>query len=98
MKKTVWTHPFPELQKRKKGSVKRMSPSEFLKQAPPTYKYYKPSIEYFRKELGEGKEVEMPYLDYTRMFRGYPTHEGRHRAKSAEELGKKKISVWVRKR
>jgi len=53
------------------------------------------SIRYIWERIGRGEELDPPFIDYNRMFRGFPTHEGRHRAFVAYKMGVEKIPVLV---
>ena len=93
-----------------KAKIIYMSPTEFLSKVPSTFdeeiiasqqpeKYYnKSSINFIEGEIARGDKIDIPFLDYTRMFRGYPSHEGRHRTFIAKKLGIKKIPVMVVKK
>lgn len=59
-------------------------------------KYYaKSSIDYIKRQIEKRKKLEPLYLDYTQMWYGFPTHEGRHRAFVAISLGEKEVPVKV---
>lgn len=62
-------------------------------------KYFnKGSIEYLTDKIKKGEDVGPLFLDYSQMFRGWPTHEGRHRAVVAWRLGIGKVPVIVKGR
>jgi hypothetical protein len=76
------------------GEVVEMSPTEYLRRIP----YGKISQEKLGslwKAVSEGKEIAMPYLDYTGKT---VSQEGRHRAKMAFEMGLEKIPVLIIKK
>jgi hypothetical protein len=89
--------------------VVEMSPLDFLAKVPsPCREGYtaledlnlpdcwsQTSINYIMDQVKKGTELEPPILDYTRMFRGFPTHEGRHHAYVAYKLGYDRIPVLV---
>ena len=53
------------------------------------------SLGYLRKAFLEKVKLEPLILDYTKMFRGWPSHEGRHRAYVAKTYGIEKVPVLV---
>lgn len=57
----------------------------------------KGSIKYLTKKYKSTKKIPKGhvFLDYSRMYYGYPTHEGRHTAYVARKLKIKKIPVEV---
>jgi hypothetical protein len=55
----------------------------------------KRSIQKISNNIRRGTEIDMPYLDYERPFRGFPSHEGRHRAYVAYKMGIREIPVIV---
>jgi hypothetical protein len=55
----------------------------------------KSSIDFIMGKVERGEELEPPMLDYTRMFRGFPSHEGRHTAYVAYKLGVERMPVIV---
>jgi hypothetical protein len=55
------------------------------------------SIHYIKNQINKKEKVEIPSLDYSKMYYGYPTHEGRHRAQVAREMHKRRIPVIVRR-
>jgi len=89
--------------------IVEMSPLQFLSKVPSPCRegktakedlnlegcWTESSIRYIEKEITENKPLEAPILDYTKPFRGFPSHEGRHRAYVAYRLGVKKIPVMV---
>lgn len=84
-----------------------MSPDEYLSKTPSTSSelisaarqnendFSESSLKYLRSKAEKGEVFETPYLDYTNMFRGWASHEGRHRAFLAKKLGMSKIPVVV---
>jgi len=89
--------------------VEIMSPLKFLSEVPSPCReghtaledidlqgcWSESSFEYLKNQIREGKKLEAPLLDYSREFRGFPLHEGRHRALLAWELGEIEIPVIV---
>jgi hypothetical protein len=55
----------------------------------------KSSVNFIMGKVERGEELEPPMLDYTRMFRGFPSHEGRHTAYVAYKLGVERMPVIV---
>jgi hypothetical protein len=47
------------------------------------------------EKVKRGEELDPPMLDYTQMFRGFPSHEGRHTAFVAHKLGEAKMPVII---
>jgi len=92
---------------RARAKIVYMSPDEFLRKTPRidthlsaaiTQKekdYDKGSLESIRRGIAQGKSIDIPSLDYSRMWYGWPSHEGRHRAFVAKEMGTKTIPVLV---
>jgi len=90
-----------------KPRIVYMSPHEFLSKVPSIAseniradqqldKWYSvSSIKYIKAQIARGEKINIPFLDYTRMFRGWALHEGRHRAFIAKRMGIKKIPVMV---
>ena len=93
--------------KGEKAKLEWMSPTRFLASVPhphttelPAYwssekDYDKSSLKRVALAYLKGREMEPLLLDYTAMWYGYPTHEGRHRAFVAKELGVEEIPVVV---
>lgn len=89
--------------------IVEMNPLEFLSKTPSPCREGVPasrdidlkgcfsenSIKYITEQIEQGKEIEVPFLDFERPFRGFPTHEGRHRAFVAHRMGVEKIPVMV---
>lgn len=89
--------------------IVEMSPLEYLSKVPSPCRegvtadkdvelkgcFSESSIRYITKQIERGEELDVPFLDYERMFRGFPTHEGRHRAFVAYKMGAKRIPVVV---
>ena len=86
-----------------------MRPEEFLKQCPLsgnihvaalrglhlTQHWSESSISYLTTQIYAGRKLDPLYLDYNNMFLGWPSHEGRHRAWVAINLGIEKVPVIV---
>jgi hypothetical protein len=96
------------LSKHGKAELVWMSPEDFLSKVPhpaterlPAIldlkeKWFSPSsLNWLRNAMMTSVKLEPLYLDYTKMFRGWPSHEGRHRAWVARSLGINKIPVIV---
>ena len=91
----------------KKAKLEWMSPTRFLASVPHPLTtelsaYWSSEKDYDRSSLKrvalaylKGKEMEPLLLDYADIWHGYPTHEGRHRAFVAKELGVEEIPVVV---
>jgi hypothetical protein len=92
----------------KKVELAWMSPDEFLAKVPhpitPTIPalldlreefFSKTSLDYIRKQIMKGEKLPPLLLDYSRMWFGWPTHEGRHRAFVAKTLGIEKVPVLI---
>lgn len=91
------------------GMVVYMSPLEFLEKVPSPCREGRPaswdldmkncwtenSLKAIKRRMARNLELDMPYLDYENVFRGFPTHEGRHTARVAYELGMEEIPVLV---
>lgn len=89
------------------GRLVMMSPDEFLRRSPSMVTaaapaslqrkehYSKSSLDYIRNVIRQGKPVEVPFLDYTDMRAGWPTHDGRHRAFIAKEMHIPRVPVYV---
>jgi len=89
--------------------IVEMSPLEFLSRVPSPCRegvtadkdvdlkgcFSESSVRYIMSQIERGEELDVPLLDYSRMFRGFPTHEGRHRAFVAYKMGIEKIPVLV---
>jgi hypothetical protein len=89
--------------------VTEMSPSEFLSKVPSPCRegatalhdihapdcWSQSSIDAIMEKVKRGEELDPPMLDYTQMFRGFPSHEGRHTAFVAYKLGVAKIPVII---
>lgn len=92
---------------REKTSIKWMSPAMFLVETPalgfPNYPatlmkekdYDAGSLRNLKKRIESGQVMDILYLDYSRMHRKFPAHEGRHRAFLAKQMGIKKVPVLV---
>ena len=92
-----------------KCRVEEMSPLQFLSKVPSPCRegvtadkdidllkcFSESSLHYIMKQIQDGAELEPPYIDYSLEFRGFPGHEGRHRALLAYRLGEKKIPVVI---
>jgi len=89
-----------------RASIVWMSPDEFLSSVPAhgvpgsainmlEWDFDSGSLKNLRKRIDEGKSMDILYLDYTRMFAGYPSHEGRHRAFLAKKMGIKEVPVMI---
>jgi len=86
-----------------------MSPLEFLEKTPSPCAtghtaaadihlkgcFSESSLGYLRERVNEGKPLDALFLDYEKKFRGWPSHEGRHRALLAHRLGEKRVPVIV---
>jgi len=85
-----------------------MSPEEFLSKVPhpamaliPALldlqaRYFsKTSLGYIRKAIMANRKLPPLMLDYTRMWGGFPRHEGRHRAFVSRQMGIQQIPVLV---
>ncbi len=57
--------------------------------------FSKSSITFITNKVKEGEMLDIPFLDFERPFRGFPSHEGRHTALVAETMGVKEIPVLV---
>jgi hypothetical protein len=89
--------------------VTEMSPSEFLSKVPSPCRegatalhdihatdcWSQSSIDAIMEKVKRGEELDPPMLDYTQMFRGFPSHEGRHTAFVAHKLGVAKMPVII---
>jgi hypothetical protein len=53
------------------------------------------SIKFLKKSMKKGTKTAPLYLNFKQRFRGYPSHEGRHRAFVSTLLGFKKVPVIV---
>lgn len=71
---------------------KTMKPSEFLEKAPKIH-LDRDSIENIKKVIRKGEKIENLWLEYRE--NKLEEHEGRHRAKALQELGIKKIPVFL---
>lgn len=104
-KNVDWVLPFRDVN----GKVVFMSPLTFLSKVPSPCRtgytarqdlklkgcWCQSSIKFLERKIRKGESLEMPWLDYTHMFAGFPLHEGRHRAYVCYKLGIKKIPVYV---
>jgi hypothetical protein len=85
-----------------------MTPNEFLSKVPHPLtalvsalsdlreEYFnKGSLWYILEAITSERKLEPLVLDYTSMWFGYPSHEGRHRAFVAKKLGMEKVPVLV---
>ena len=84
-----------------------MTPDEYLSETPSTYdekrsakgqpeEYWNQgSLNYLKTKVDKGEVFETPFLDYSNKFRGWASHEGRHRAFLAKKMGVKKIPVII---
>lgn len=102
-----WEEKMPGWAVKAGASIVYMSPEEYLRKVPslvderlsasrmPDKYYVKSSLDYIKKQIERGEEVELPWVDYKRKFRGNPDHDGRHRAKVAKDMGIKLIPVMV---
>jgi hypothetical protein len=92
----------------KKVKLVWMPPSEFLAKVPHPIttavpaiadlreKFFsKTSLGYIRKQIMMKKKLPPLILDYSFMWFGYPSHEGRHRAFVAKALGIGKVPVLI---
>jgi hypothetical protein len=92
----------------KKVELVWMSPDEFLAKVPHPITttipalvdlreefFSKTSLNYIRKQIMKGEKLPPLLLDYSRMWFGWPTHEGRHRAFVAKTLGIEKVPVLI---
>ena len=92
----------------KKVELVWMSPDEFLAKVPhpvtPTIPalldlreefFSKTSLNYIRKQIMKKEKLPPLLLDYSRIWFGWPTHEGRHRAFVAKTLGIEKVPVLI---
>jgi len=92
----------------KKVKLEWMPPREFLAKVPhpattavPAIadlreKFFsKTSLGYIRKKIMKEEKLPPLVLDYSLMWFGYPSHEGRHRAFVAKALGIEKIPVLI---
>jgi hypothetical protein len=84
--------PYPSSGLRMKDDRKRKVPSAIRA---PEKDYTGSSLDYIFHEIKAGRKLLPLMLDYTRIFGGYPDHEGRHRAFVAKMLGIKKVPVIV---
>ena len=89
--------------------ILNMSPTKFLSAVPSPCREYvtalsdikrkscfsQSSIKYLSNEVKEGRSLDIPFLDYERPFRGFPSHEGRHTALVALRMNMEKIPVLV---
>lgn len=99
-----WAKRQPRMQE---GETVMMSPKEFLSKCPSTHSVHVPasqdrpddfsqnSIKCIENQIKKGEELNLPYLDYTTYYDGWPAHEGRHRAFVAQKMGIKKMPVYV---
>jgi len=90
-----------------RASIVWMSPDEFLSNCPAVgttsrsakdmleWDYDSGSLNALRKRIENGQKMEILFLDYSRMWHGFPSHEGRHRAFIAKQMGIEKIPVTV---
>jgi hypothetical protein len=92
----------------KKVELVWMSPEEFLAKVPHPITttipalldlreefFSKTSLNYIRKQIMKKEKLPPLLLDYSRMWFGWPTHEGRHRAFVAKTLGIEKVPVLI---
>jgi len=70
-----------------------MKPSEFLALTPPIHTFDEPSKTNIAERIKSGKEIDALWLDVNVDSYKVQQHEGRHRAKVAQELGVEKIPV-----
>ena len=89
--------------------ILNMSPTEFLSAVPSPCRegvtalsdikrkscFSQSSIKYLSNKVKEGGSLDIPFLDYERPFRGFPSHEGRHTALVALRMNVEKIPVLV---
>ena len=77
----------------------RRSPSMVTAEAPAimqaSSQFHKGSITYTKREIKAGRPLDIMFFDYSRMKATYPTHDLRHRARAALELGIKLIPVAI---
>ena len=89
-----------------KAELVWMSPREFLSKVPHPRGSFpavlnleegfdRGSLELVEKAYRTGRPMEPLLLDYVNFFRGYPSHEGRHRALVALRLGVERVPVVV---
>lgn len=57
--------------------------------------FTKSSIKKIEEKIDRGQKLEPLMLDYTNIYYGYPSHEGRHRAFVAKKRGIEKVPVIV---
>jgi len=92
----------------KKVELVWMSPDEFLSKVPHPMTTMVPAIfdlreKFFsatslgsiRKAILSRTKMEPLWLDYSRVYYGYPAHEGRHRAYVSKIYGIEKVPVLV---
>jgi len=91
-----------------RGELVWMTPDEFLSKVPHPATPLVPAITdlrakwfsetslgYLRKAILKNIKLDPLMLDYSRMIRGWPLHEGRHRAYIAKTYGIDKVPVFV---
>jgi hypothetical protein len=59
--------------------------------------FTKSSLHFIKEQINKKEKVDVPSLDYSNMYYGYPTHEGRHRAQVARMMHKRRIPVIVKR-
>jgi hypothetical protein len=92
---------------RARAKIVYMSPDDFLNKTPRIDTHLAPasthieqdydqgSLASIREGIARGAQIDIPSLDYSRMWYGWPSHEGRHRAFVAKQMGVKTIPVLV---
>lgn len=72
-----------------------MKPSEFLKVVVPPLSWYQPSLRFIKKSIKKKTPLDPLFLDVRMNNCQVVGHEGRHRAKVADDLGVEAVPVII---